>query len=367
MSALHLDGEWSTAFQELEELQELQVELQAELHNARIAQEQEIEEKSLGKWLAETCGARLAEGGEAFRALYESGFKDYEIHEFNQLKSMAPDAVQVVLDQVVPPEMAEHRELIKGPLEAIWAAERAEVERRERIRAEEEEAARVRAEEEAARVRAEEEAEAQERARLEEEARIAQELADAAAAARREQEAQERARLAAYSSDSQLTAAKFFGNIPDDVALAIACALGAPPLDLLRLTMTCRCFTRSVVNEAARRWLAVQPEAAQRRVPRRATDCWLGLMHELRELRLSARLSRATPGITLLAGGSVARNHTRSFWGGRFEVAASKVVMRAGRHRAHFSMRPTTTKTDNDEAKMFGVIRPASGSLRRMC
>ena len=63
MSALHLDGEWSTAFQELEELQELQVELQAELHNARIAQEQEIEEKSLGKWLAETCGARLAEGG----------------------------------------------------------------------------------------------------------------------------------------------------------------------------------------------------------------------------------------------------------------------------------------------------------------
>ena len=389
MSTLHLDGEWSTAFQELEELQELQVELQAELHNARIAQEQEIEEKSLGKWLAETCGAGLAEGGEAFRALYESRFKDYEIHDFNQLKSMAPDAVQVVLDQVVPPEMAEHRELIKGPMEAIWAAERAEVERRERIRAEEEEAARVRAEEEAARVRAEEEAEAQERARLEEEARVAQELADAAAAARREQdaqerarleeearvaqeladvaaaarreqEAQERARLAAYSSDSQLTAAKFFGNIPDDVALAIACALGACPLDLLRLTMTCRCFTRSVVNEAARRWLAVQPEAAQRRVPRRATDCWLGLVHELRELRLSARLSRATPGITLLAGGSVARNHTGSFWGGRFEVAASKVVMRAGRHRAHFSMRPTTTKTDNDEAKMFGVIRPAS-------
>eukprot|EP01043_Picozoa_sp_COSAG02_P054771 COSAG02_NODE_6255_length_3695_cov_16.449291_3_plen_779_part_01 len=89
-----------------------------------------IEEKSVGKWLAEVCGAGFAEGGEAFRALYESRFADQQYNELEQLRTLTPDTFQVILEQVVPTDMAKHREMISGPLEAFWAAEQqAEIER----------------------------------------------------------------------------------------------------------------------------------------------------------------------------------------------------------------------------------------------
>ncbi len=60
-------------------------------------------------------------------------------------------------------------------------------------------------------------------------------------------------------------------HAPGDIAVKIACHLGSP-VDLLRLAIACKC-TRSVANEAARRWLAglggPRPSA------------WLGLMHEI--------------------------------------------------------------------------------------
>lgn len=128
----------------------------ARIERERIEREEaeaaELEAKSVGKWLAETCGVGFEEGGGAgFRALYEGGFQEHHIQEYEQLKSMPQDAFGILVDQIVPADRAEHRQLIRAPLEALWAAEEAERLRieqieRDRVAAEEAEARRVEAE-----------------------------------------------------------------------------------------------------------------------------------------------------------------------------------------------------------------------------
>eukprot|EP01047_Picozoa_sp_COSAG01_P019065 COSAG01_NODE_1049_length_11922_cov_10.559587_10_plen_346_part_00 len=158
---------------------------------------------------------------------------------------------------------------------------------------------------------------------------------------------------------------------PDEVALAIACALDSP-LDLLRLSVSCRRFRLkmltdpdhdgagapevwSLASEAARRWVA-----GDSRVPRRPGDCWLGLMNELRQLRAPPVFSRTSASVTGWHGDPVEASVTLSEGGhvaamsryDGYKSAMSKVVMRAGRHFAVF-----TLLRGNDAS--IGVMRPS--------
>ena len=87
----------------------------------------------------------------------------------------------------------------------------------------------------------------------------------------------------------------------------------------------------SVVNEAARRWLAAQPEEQLRCVPKRPEDCWLGVMHELGQLRQPLAFSRFGPGVELSDAGAVVTRVADGSEGDAVRTAASTRVMRAGR------------------------------------
>jgi hypothetical protein len=165
----------------------------------------------------------------------------------------------------------------------------------------------------------------------------------------------------------------------DDTLLAVAVALPTPA-DLLRLALTCRAAaqrfyftatsyssasavpsgagtaaaagqqqaeTWSIIEEAARQWMATC--AAQERgwVPRRGRESWLGLMWEVESLRRAGVFGRSHESITLSAGGAVATKSTNIAW----RTAASKTVMRAGRHYAQFTV-------VSGSMFYFGVIRP---------
>ena len=97
---------------------------------------------------------------------------------------------------------------------------------------------------------------------------------------------------------------------PDEAALIIACAL-TDPRDLLRLALVCRRFfikciaapshrrgpaasdaaaaeateMWSIIEEAARRWIANCTDQERGWVPRRGRESWLGLMWEVEVLR----------------------------------------------------------------------------------
>jgi hypothetical protein len=161
---------------------------------------------------------------------------------------------------------------------------------------------------------------------------------------------------------------------PDEAAIIIACALTSAQ-DLLSLAVACRRFAIkciatpphrtaaasggaaaaaqqaemwSIAEEAARRRIASCTDQERGWVPRRERESWLGLMWEVESLRRrGAVLGRSHEHITLSDGGSRATMGVNS----AFDSAASKAVMRAGRHYLQF-----TVASGLD--MFFGVIRP---------
>ena len=165
--------------------------------------------------------------------------------------------------------------------------------------------------------------------------------------------------------------------ITDDTLLHIARFLPSSK-DLLNLGLTCPRFaakiiaassgaegaaaaaaeTLSIVVEAARRWLARLDEQERGWVPRRDHESWLGLMYELELLRLPLSFGRRTPTrIALSHNGAVATRQRvppsvhDPYGSSTWCTAASRTVMRSGRHFAQF-----TAVQGAD--MMFGVIRP---------
>ena len=70
-------------------------------------------------------------------------------------------------------------------------------------------------------------------------------------------------------------------------------------------------------------------------MPRRTFASWLCLMHEVELLRVPVAFGRAHAFITLSDGGAVA---TGTGDAASWRAAASKVVMRSGRHFAQFTV-----------------------------
>ena len=103
-----------------------------------------------------------------------------------------------------------------------------------------------------------------------------------------------------------------------------------------------------VVEEAGRRWVAGCSEQERGWVPRRGLESWLGRMHDVEARRLPLAFGRAHAGVTLSENGAVA---TMNVYDSHSRAAASKVVMRSGRHYAQFTVVWGTNT-------MFGVIRP---------
>ena len=169
---------------------------------------------------------------------------------------------------------------------------------------------------------------------------------------------------------------------PDEAAIIIACAL-TNPKDLLRLARACRRFATkciaapaahrtaasggggtaaaaqqaemwSIIEEAARRWIATCTDHEHGWVPRRGRESWLGLMWEVQSLRRAAVLGRSNRNTTLSENGSLATRTMAAVGavGYPHGIAASKVVMRAGRHYAQF------TVVSVEQSVVLGVIRP---------
>jgi hypothetical protein len=172
----------------------------------------------------------------------------------------------------------------------------------------------------------------------------------------------------AHSATNLLTAT------PDEAAIIIACAL-ADPGDLLRLARACRRFAIKciaapaahrcaasggtaaaaqqvelwpIAEEAARRWVLSCTDQERGWVPHRGRKSWLGLMWEVQSLRRGAVFGRSHEYITLSEGGSRATVHADGIG---CTSAASKAVMRAGRHYVQFTVM-------SGNYILFGVIRP---------
>jgi hypothetical protein len=85
-------------------------------------------------------------------------------------------------------------------------------------------------------------------------------------------------------------------------------------------------------------------------VPRRGRESWLGLIWEVESLRRrGAVFGRSHASITLSEGGSLATMREKDHC---WRTAASKAVMRAGRHYAQF------TRVSGEWGVMIGAIRP---------
>ena len=103
---------------------------------------------------------------------------------------------------------------------------------------------------------------------------------------------------------------------------------------------------RSLVEEASRRGFNEQERGW---APCRDGESLLGLLREVELLRLPLAFGRAHPSMTISAGGAVATKAPPQV---EFSPAASKVVMKSGRHFAEFTVLSTRAGI------MFGVIRP---------
>jgi hypothetical protein len=170
-----------------------------------------------------------------------------------------------------------------------------------------------------------------------------------------------------------LDATNLLTATPAEAALLIACAL-IDPRDLLALAIAVpprfanKCIATpppprtasgstaaesqqaevwSIIQEAARRWIASCTEQEQGWVPRRGWESWLGLMWEVESLRRGAVFGRSHVHITLSEGGAVATKGTDNY---SDRAAASKAVMRVGRHYVQFTV--------VRDSMSFGVIRP---------
>jgi hypothetical protein len=110
----------------------------------------------------------------------------------------------------------------------------------------------------------------------------------------------------------------------------------------------------SIAEEVARRWIAACTDQERGWVPRRGRESWLGLMWEVQSLRRGAAVfGRSHGSMTVSEGGALAtRNATAD--SDNSHAAASKAVMRAGRHYAEI-----TVVSGSD--MMFAVIRPGWG------
>jgi hypothetical protein len=112
--------------------------------------------------------------------------------------------------------------------------------------------------------------------------------------------------------------------------------------------------TWSIIEEAARQWIATCTDQEQGWIPRRSRESWLGLMWEVESLRRrGAVFGRSHEDITLSEGGLVATMRFDRAWAPN-HAAASKAVMRDGRHYAQF----TVVEGDDYDKMFFGVIRP---------
>jgi hypothetical protein len=172
-----------------------------------------------------------------------------------------------------------------------------------------------------------------------------------------------------------LDATNLLTATPAEAALLIACAL-IDPRDLLALAIAVpprfanKCIAAppppprtaasdsaaqqaemwSIIEEAARRWIAACNDQEQGWVPRRGRQSWLGLMWEVESLRCAAVFGRSHEDITLSEGGSVATKAVGNYR----RAAASKAVMRAGRHFAQFTV---VSVDKHGQSVYIGVIR----------
>eukprot|EP01046_Picozoa_sp_COSAG06_P023008 COSAG06_NODE_1811_length_8317_cov_7.969944_7_plen_317_part_00 len=182
-----------------------------------------------------------------------------------------------------------------------------------------------------------------------------------------------------------LDATNLLTATPTEAVLIIACAL-TDPRDLLHLAVAVpprffiKCIAApppphrtstssggaaaaeatemwSIIQEAARRCIGTCTDQEQGWVPRRGRESWLGLMWEVESLRRSAVFGRLHSMITLSAGGSLATKGTSAAGNPYLDgtrSAASKAVMRAGRHYARFTFQGDVAQSD----LFVGVIRP---------
>ena len=172
-------------------------------------------------------------------------------------------------------------------------------------------------------------------------------------------------RRAAREATNLLTAT------PAEAALGIACALSAKDLLALAIAVPRRFSNKciaapehrtasggaaaaeatemwSIIEEAARQWIVTCTDQERGWVPRRGRESWLGLMWEVQVLHRSAVFGRSHAHITLSEGGARATKAVGHDYSER--AAASKAVIRAGRHYAKF--------TAVSGSMMFGVTRP---------
>jgi hypothetical protein len=178
---------------------------------------------------------------------------------------------------------------------------------------------------------------------------------------------------------------------PDEAAIHIAAAL-ADPHDLLRLARACRRFATkciaappalprtasaagtaaagaaaqqlemlSIVEEAARRWIADCTDQERGWVPRCGRDSWLGLMSKMQSLcREAAVFGRSHLSITVSEGGQLA---TIDYRPRSYETAATTAVMHAGWHCMQFTVASTGNMSHpqaglQSMSMCCGVIRP---------
>ena len=152
-------------------------------------------------------------------------------------------------------------------------------------------------------------------------------------------------------------------HLSDDALLHVAFFLPAAE-DLLRFALACRRFgaarttattTLSMAEESARRWLAGRSEQERGWAPQRGSESWLGLMREVELLLLPLAFSHSNPGVVLsdnLTVASVDPSDSNALPQDlRVVTAASRVVMRSGRHFVQFT-------AVSGETAMFGAIRP---------
>ena len=156
-------------------------------------------------------------------------------------------------------------------------------------------------------------------------------------------------------------------GLTDDILLRIARSL-LTARDLVALQLTCPRFASKVIavppsvgaggaaaapemlciaEEAGRLWVAGCSEQERGWVPRAELESLLGLMHEVAVLLAPLLFGRVHDGsFTLSEGGTLATRNTSA----GCRTAASKVVMRSGRHFVRFTL---VERCD----MFFGVIR----------
>ena len=90
----------------------------------------------------------------------------------------------------------------------------------------------------------------------------------------------------------------------------------------------------SIVEEAARRWLLTCPLEDRQKAPKRAIDCYKGLMHEVQRLRTPLAFSQAPESIVVSDNRMEVAKEINCGW----RAASCGVTMRAGRHFAQFTL-----------------------------